>query len=80
MISQRAVFSLKGTNINLPNRYKIRKFRTGKIKSDKPDYQEAEDQLPVMIQAKETFPLRVPLDLPRHAVTNSHENTATDSP
>jgi hypothetical protein len=37
MQSQRAIFSLKGTNINLPNRYKIRKYKPGKTKSDKPE-------------------------------------------
>lgn len=37
MQSQRVIFSLKGTNINLPNRYKIRKYKPGKTKSDKPE-------------------------------------------
>ena len=37
MQSQKAVFSLRGTNINLPNRYKIRKYRPSRAKSDKLD-------------------------------------------
>ena len=36
MQSQRALLSLKGTNINLPNQYKIRKFKIAKAKSEKP--------------------------------------------
>jgi hypothetical protein len=36
MQSHRAILSLKGTNINLPNRYKIRKYKAGKAKSEKP--------------------------------------------
>lgn len=34
MQSQRAIFTLKGTNINLPTRYKIRKYKPGRAKSD----------------------------------------------
>ena len=37
MQSQRAIFTLKGTNIHLPTRYKIRKYKPGKTKSDKAD-------------------------------------------
>ena len=54
MESQKAIFGLRGTNISLPNRYKIRKYRPSKSKSEKidgPDEHIA-DQLPFIIEAK----------------------------
>lgn len=54
MQSQRAIFSLKGTNISLPNRYKIRRHKAGKSKSEKQDKNEdqLELELPFIIEAK----------------------------
>lgn len=51
-MSQRAVFSLRGTNISLPNTYKIRKFRAGNPKKPKIEHQETDPQLPIRIEAK----------------------------
>ena len=33
MQSERAIFSLNGTNVTMPNRYKIRKYKACKTKS-----------------------------------------------
>lgn len=69
MQSQRAIFSLKGTNITLPNRYKIRKFRAGKAKSEKPEQVEGhEEGLPFIVEAKESYPLRIPFAMPRNSL------------
>ena len=43
MHTQRMVFNLKGTNISLPHRYKIRKFKNSKAKSEKLENVEGEE-------------------------------------
>lgn len=64
-MSQRTAFSLRGTNISLPNTYKIRKFRTGNQKKSKIEHQETDPQLAINIEAKETIPLQTRLNILR---------------